>query len=459
MIKNTLALALAAAATLAAADLKIPMERYTLKNGMRIVLSADNSAPVVTVYVIFGVGARSEEKGRTGFAHLFEHMMFQGSENAPKGVLDKLVEGNGGMLNGSTHPDFTDYFEVLPSNKLPVALWLEADRMRGLKITKENLDNQREAVKQERRLSMDNQPYATAIVDNWPMLAYRNWGNSHSLIGSFEDLNAATVDDVARFFKTFYAPNNAVLVVAGDIQAGEAKKWIETYFADIPPQPQPKHPDLAEPPQTEARREVFKDKFAKVPAVVLGYTGTPARRSPDYYAIIMIDIILTGGESSRLYQGLVKGRQSTIQVEANLGWPFAEPSDYREPAVYAINVVHKPNFTGAQLVGQLEEELGKLVKEGVPPAELERARTFLRAQRVGDMQSSYRRARLLAQYELFDSDPGLVNTEMERLFAVTPAQVQAAAKKLFAPQRKNVLEIVPDPQTQAKPPAPPAEGK
>jgi predicted Zn-dependent peptidase len=450
MNTNTLALALATAATLAAADLKIPIQRYTLKNGMRIVLSADNSAPVVAVYVIFGVGARSEEKGRTGFAHLFEHMMFQGSENAPKGVLDRLVEGNGGMLNASIHPDFTDYLEVLPSNKLPVALWLEADRMRGLKITRENLDNQKEVVKQELRLHRDNQPYVTAIHENWYMLAFRNWGSSHSLPGSFEDLNAATVDDVARFFKTYYAPNNAVMVVAGDIQAGEARKWIETYFADIPPRPQPKRPDLAEPPQTEARREVFKDKFAQVPAVVLGYTGTPKRRSPGYYAILMIDAILTGGESARLYQGLVKGRQSAIQVEANLGWPLAGPSDYREPAVYAINVVHKPTFTGAQLVAQLEEELGKLVKEGVPPAELERSRTFLRAHRLGDMQSSHRRARLLGQYELFDSNPDLINTEMERLFAVTPAQVRAAAKKLFAPRRKNVLEIVPELKAEGK---------
>ena len=450
MFKTPIALALAAVAVLTAAEMKIPIERYTLKNGMRVVLSADNSARVVAVYVIFGVGARSEEKGRTGFAHLFEHMMFQGSENAPKGFLDKLVEGNGGVLNGSTHPDFTDYYEVLPSNKLPVALWLESDRMRGLKITKENLDNQKEAVKQERRLRMDNQPYVTAIVDHWPMLAFRNWGSSHSLIGSFEDLNAASVDDVARFFKTYYAPNNAVMVLVGDIQPAEAKKWIDTYFADIPPQPQPQHPDLAEPSQTEPRSEVFKDKLARVPMLVVGYSGAPKRRSADYYALCMVDAILTGGDSSRFQLNLVKGKQSVVQYEANLGWPFSGPPDYRDPGVYAMSLVHKPNFTGAQILAQVEEELGRIQKEGVTAAELDRVKTFIRAQRVNELQSSIRRATLLGQYELFDKDPDLLNTEMAKYLEVTPEAVQAAARKYFAPQRRNVLEIVPDPKAEAK---------
>src|SRR5205809_2607646 len=192
---------------LVAAQFNVPVEKYKLDNGMKIVLSADNTVPVVAVYMIYNVGARSEEKGRTGFAHLFEHMMFEGSKNAPKGVQNKQVQMNGGILNGSTHPDFTDYFEVLPSNKLGVALWLESDRMRSLALTAENLTNQKEAVKQERRLTFDNQPYNTAIVDVWPTMVFSNWQSSHSLIGSFEDLNAATIEDVTKFFKTYYAPN------------------------------------------------------------------------------------------------------------------------------------------------------------------------------------------------------------------------------------------------------------
>jgi len=286
-----------------AADVAIPIDSYKLKNGLRVILSKDNAVPVVTVYVIYDVGARSEEKGRTGFAHLFEHMMFEGSANAPKGTHFATIESNGGTMNGSTHPDFTDYYEVLPSNKLATALWLESDRMRSLAINEENLKNQKEAVKQERRLSFDNQPYNTAIVDVWPTLMFRNWQSSHSLIGSFEDLNGAGVADVSRFFKTYYAPDNAALAIVGDIQPAETKKLIESYFGDIPSQPLPKRPDLAEP-AFEARKQVQKDPLARVPGIVIGYPG-PKRRSTDYYALHMIDAILTGGDSSRFRLNLV----------------------------------------------------------------------------------------------------------------------------------------------------------
>ena len=432
-----------------AAELRIPIDKYALKNGMRVILSQDNSVPVVTVYIIYGVGARAEDKGRTGFAHLFEHMMFQGSQNAPKGMHFKLVESNGGSLNGSTHPDYTDYFDVLPSNKLALGLWLEADRMRGLAINQANLDNQREAVKQERRLSFDNQPYATAIVDRWPALAFRNWQNSHSLIGSFEDLNAATVADVARFFRTYYAPNNAVLVISGDIQAPEAKKLVETYFGDIPPQPQPQPPDLSEPPQTGPRAEVYRDPLARVPAVVIGYPG-PARRSPDYNALVMLDLLLTGGESSRFHQNLVKGRKSVIQFEANLGWPFASPSDYKEPGLYAMYLLYNPAFSGQKIVAQVEEEIGKIQKEGVRPKELDRARTYLRSTRIQQLESSHARAAMLGRYELLDGNPEYINTDLKDFLAVTPAQIQAAANKYLDARRRTVLDIVP---------APPKEGK
>jgi predicted Zn-dependent peptidase len=445
-----LSLLLCAGAALASTgDLKIPFEKYQLKNGMRVILSQDPSVPVVSLYLIYGVGARSEEKGRTGFAHLFEHMMFQGSTNAPKGRHFKLVESNGGTLNGSTHPDFTDYFEVLPSNKLGVGLWLEADRMRSLAITGENLTNQKEAVKQERRLSFDNQPYATAIVDRWPEIAFRNWSNSHSLIGSFEDLNAATVQDVANFFKTFYAPNNAVLVLSGDIDPAEARKLVETYFGDIDPQPQPKHPDLAEPAGTKPRAEIHKDPLAQVPAVVIGYPG-PARRSPDYYALGMLDILLTGGESSRFQQNLVKGKQSVIQYEANLGWPFAGPTDYKDPGLYAMFLLHNPAFQGSQIVEHAQEEIARIQKDGVDPKELSRARTFFRSQRISQLQSSLRRAMLLGQYELLDGDPGHLNTEIAQYLAVTPDQIQAAAIKYCMPDKRFTLEIVPAPKAENK---------
>ena len=437
----------ACAAVVGAGDFKIPFEKHRLKNGMRVILSQDKSVPVVSVYLIYDVGARSEERGRTGFAHLFEHMMFQGSANAPKGQHFKLVESNGGALNGSTHPDYTDYFEVLPSNKLAVGLWLEADRMSGLAITEENLDNQKEAVKQERRLSFDNQPYATAVVDRWPEVAFRNWSNSHSLIGSFEDLNAATVKDVATFFKTYYAPNNAVLVLVGDIDLAEAKKLVETYFGDIEPQPRPNQPALAEPPVPAPRSEVYRDRLAQVPAVVIGYPG-PARRSPDYYALGMLDVLLTGGESSRFQQNLVKGKQSVVQYEANLGWPFAGAADYKDPGQYAMFLLHNPSFAGQQIVEQVEAEIGNVQKDGVPPKELDRARVYMRSSRINQMQSSLRRAMLLGKYEVLDGNPDYINTELSEFLAVTPEQVQDAARKYLAADKRFVLEIVPAPQAE-----------
>ena len=438
-------------AVLQAAQPVIPIEKFSLKNGLRVVMSRDNAVPVVTVYLMFDVGSRAEEKGRTGFAHLFEHMMFEGSTNAPKGTHFKLVQANGGTLNGSTHPDYTNYFEVLPSNKLAVALWLESDRMRNLAITDENLTNQKEAVKQERRLSFDNRPYSTAIVDVWPQLAFENWQSSHSLIGSFEDLNAATLKDVESFFKTYYAPNNAVLVIVGDIKVPEAKKLVETYFGDIPSQPKPKPPDLTEPEQPKPRSQVYHDQHARVPGVVIGYPG-PIRHSPDYYAIGMLDVLLTGGPSSRFQLDLVKGKQSVIQYQAELGWPFASISDYKNPGDYAMFLLYKPNFTSKQIVDQAQEEIAKIQNEGVDMKELERARTLLRSERITSLQSSLQRASLLAEYEVLDGNPEYVNTELERFLTVTSEQIQAAAKKYLTPERRSVLDILPGPAPQAPSP-------
>jgi len=435
------------AAMFSATDFKIPIEKYTLKNGLRVILSPDKSVPVVSVYLIYGVGARSEEKGRTGFAHLFEHMMFQGSANAPKGQHFKLVESNGGSLNGSTHSDFTDYFEVLPSNKLALGLWLESDRMRSLSINDANLSNQKEAVKQERRMSFDNQPYYTAIVDRWPQISFQNWQNSHSLIGSFEDLNAASVADVSKFFKTFYAPNNAVLVLSGDVDASEAKRLVETYFGDIPSQPQPKHPDMSEPADIKPLAEVYKDPLAQVPAVVIGFPG-PARRSPDYYALGMLDFLFTGGDSSRFQQNLVKGKQSVVQYEANMGWPFASAADYKDPGHYAMFMLHNPAFKGAQIVDQVQAEIAKVQKDGVDAKELNRIKTLFRASEISRLQTSLARAQLLGQYELIDQNPDFINTEMALFLAVTADQVQAVARKYLVPEKRFVLDIIPAPKTE-----------
>jgi zinc protease len=445
-----LMLCAAAIMALAAApsDLRIPFEGYKLPNGMRVVLSRDPAVPVIALYVIYDVGARSEEKGRTGFAHLFEHMMFEGSANIKKGEHFKYVQSNGGTMNGSTHPDYTDYFETMPSNKLSLALWLESDRMRSLAITPENLKNQQEAVKQERRLSFDNQPYSTAIVDTWPALTYGNFQSSHSLIGSFEDLEAASVDDVSKFFRTYYAPNNAVVVIAGDFDTAEAKKLVAQYFGDIPSQPAPKRPDMTEPVRTEGKMKTVPDQHARVPAVVVGWPA-PTRHSPEWYALGMLDAVLTGGQSSRLQLDLVKGRQSVIQYEANPGWPFEGLNDFKDPGEYAAFLLYKPTYKSDQIVDQLQEEIDKIAKEGVDDAELQRVKAMLRFQKVTGLQSSLERAKLLGQYELLDGKPEMVDQDFTNLFAVTSSQIQAVAKKYLTAARRDVLAIQPAPPTAA----------
>ncbi len=446
-----LALSVCAAVCLhaAASDLKIPHEEYKLANGMRVVLSRDNAVPVVAVYVIYDVGARSEEKGRTGFAHLFEHMMFEGSANIKKGEHFKYVQANGGTMNGSTHPDFTDYFESMPSNKLALGLWLESDRMRSLSITAENLKNQQEAVKEERRLSFDNQAYRTAISENWPTLVYGNFQSAHSIIGSFEDLNAAGIDDVAKFFKTYYAPNNAVLSIAGDFQTADAKNLIQQYFGDIPSQPAPKRPDLAEPERAAGKTETVQDQHARVPAAVIGWPA-PKRHSPEWYALGMLDALLTGGESSRAQLDLVKGKQSVLQFDAGLGWPSQSFNDFKDPGIYGALLLFKPNVTAQQVVDQFQEEIDRIVRDGVPEKELERVKSLLRFAKVTSLQSSIERAKLLGQYELLDGKPEMLDQDFTNLFAVTPAQIQAAAKKYLTAARRDVLIVQPAPPAPAK---------
>ncbi len=432
----------------ATADMHIPFDKYKLPNGMRVVLSRDTAVPVIAVYVIYDVGARSEEKGRTGFAHLFEHMMFEGSANVKKAEHFKYIQDNGGVMNGSTHPDFTDYFEELPSNKLGLALWLESDRMRSLAITAENLKNQQEAVKQERRLSFDNQPYKTAIIDSWPAMIYGNFQSSHSLIGSFEDLNAASVDDVSKFFKTYYAPNNAVLVITGDFQAADAKKLVQQYFGDIPAQPQPKRPDFTEPVRAEGKTQTVPDPHARVPGVIVGWPG-PARHSQDWFALTMLDSVLTSGQSSRVNLDMIKGKQSILQVQSGLGWPFESTYDYKDPNVYAAFLLYKPNFTAAQIVDQYQEEIDRIAKDGVDAKELDRVKAVLRYEKTGSLQTALDRARVLGQYELMDGNPALFDEDFASLFKVTSAQMQSAAKKYLTAGRRDVMTIQPAPPAPA----------
>jgi zinc protease len=433
---------LAAASALFAADagIHIPFEKYKLPNGLRVVLARDTAVPVVAVYVAFDVGARSEEKGRLGFAHLFEHMMFEGSANVKKGEYTKYISSNGGELNSSTHPDYSEFFETLSSNRLGLALWLESDRMRGLSITEETLKAQKEAVPLERSRIFDTQPYRGAISDQWPAFVFGDFHNTHSVIGSTDDLNAATVADVTQFFRTYYAPNNAIIVISGDFESADAKKLVANYFGDIASQPQPKRPELKEPVRTEGKTETIKDSNARTPAVVIGWPAPP-RHSPDWYGLSMLDAVLTSGENARIRMSMVKGRQSLLQGDSNLGWPASSALDFKDPGYYAAILIHKMSYTAHDIIDQYQAEIDRIANDGVGRTELERVKAALLFSKATSEQTALSRARLLGIHELLDGDAGFADKDFANLMGVTPEQMQAAAKKWLTPARRDVMVI------------------
>src|SRR5476649_2810533 len=295
----------------------VPVEYYKLPNGLRVTLSPDHTAPTVAVAVYYRIGFRVEPRDRTGFAHLFEHMMFQGSQNLGKMEFIKLVQANGGILNGSTRFDFTNYFEAVPSNKLETMLWAEADRMRGLNITQDNLKNQQGVVGNEVKVNVLNRPYGGFPWLDLPQYANTNWYNAHNFYGDLKDIEAATLPDVEKFFKTYYIPSNAALSIVGDFEPAEAKKFVEKYFGAMKSSTLPAQPDLAEPKQEKEKRETKTDALTKRPALAFAY-HVPERNTPEYYAMILLDQILIEGDDSLLHQELVQKRGFTGGVEGGI---------------------------------------------------------------------------------------------------------------------------------------------
>jgi Predicted Zn-dependent peptidases len=417
--------------------IKLPplqLEQYTLENGLRVVLNPDDSVPVVSVAVYYDVGSRNEREGRTGFAHLFEHMMFQGSENVPKAGHFQYIMKAGGTMNGTTSSERTNYFETLPANQLPLALWLESDRMRSLAVTQENLDNQRNAVQEEKRLRYDNQPYGQ-VFDLLTSMIYKNFANAHSTIGSMEDLEAATVEDVKEFFRVYYAPNNAVLVVSGSFEPEEAKALIEQYFATIPSQPKPPEIDVSEPEEVAVRAQVYEDKLAPFPAFIDGWK-VPPRRTPDFNALYLAGKLLYDGESSRLYQKLVKGDESVIQI-------FGFTDERRGPSSVIIGAIPKPGKDVAQIRGQIYDEIRQLATEGPGEDEMQKLRNQLINDEVRARQSSLVRSQRIAEFALYDGDPSLVNTELDELLKITAEDIREAVAKYLNTDNRAQLDIVP----------------
>ncbi|MEJ7624922.1 MAG: pitrilysin family protein [Pyrinomonadaceae bacterium] len=412
----------------------LEIEQYTLENGLRVVLNPDNAIPVVSVAVYYDVGSRNEREGRTGFAHLFEHMMFQGSANVPKAGHFQHIMKAGGTMNGTTSSERTNYYETLPAGQLPMALWLESDRMLSLAVTQENLDNQREAVKEEKRLRYDNQPYGQ-IFDLINEMIYQNFTNSHSTIGSMEHLDDATVGDVQDFFRVYYAPNNAVIVLSGAFESRVARELIETYFGDIPSQPPPPGLNVDEPKEVAANYREWEDKLAPFPAFLIGWK-IPARRSPEFYALYLAGKILYDGESSRLYQKLVKGEESVIQL-------FGFTDERRGPSSIFVGAIPKPDKDLSQIRETIMKEIADLAAHGPTSEEMEKIENQLVNDVVRMRQSSMSRAQQIAEFALYDGDPTLVNTELDTLLAVTADQVRNAVGAYLNTDNRALLDVIP----------------
>ncbi len=417
-----------------------PIEQFTLANGLRVVLSRDPAVPVVSVVVYYDVGSRNEKEGRTGFAHLFEHMMFQGSENVPKAAHFQYIFNAGGTMNGTTSTERTNYFETLPANQLPLALWLESDRMRSLKVTQENLDNQRQAVQEEKRLRYDNQPYINAflLINE---LIFKNPANAHSTIGSMEDLDAATIDDIRGFFRIYYAPNNAVLTVVGDFDSTEAKRLIEKYFEGIPRQSDPPPVDVSEPTEVSQSLGAYQDKLAPAPAFILGWK-IPPRRTPDHYALALAGDLLFAGESSRLYQQLVKGDESVVSIQG-------EVDDRRGPSALYVFALPKPGEDIPAIREQISNEIKRLAKDGPSDEEMEKLRNTLSNDTVRGRQSTLYRAQRIAEYTLYDGDPTLFDHELDYYLKVTADQIKAVTANYLDVDNRVILDVVPAEMAEA----------
>jgi len=429
-------------------ELKIPIEHKTLENGLRVVVSPHHAAPVVTVGVYYNIGFRLEPQGRSGFAHLFEHMMFQGSEHAGKMVHIRLVNSSGGVLNGSTRYDVTNYFEAVPSNALARMLWLEADRMRALKVDDENLRNQRDVVKEEVRVNVLNQPYGGFPWLDLPPVANCNWANAHNFYGDFADLDAASLADVQAFFKTYYAPNNAVLLMLGDVKPAEGFALAQRYFGDIPPNPALPRLDASEPPQTEERRATVEEKFGALPGIAIGYHA-PARRTADWHALAMVDQALHGGRAGRIYRRLVLEKRIAVDTEGGIHYPMGDVFDYNGPMLMTTRLLHKPEFTAQQTLMEFDAAVREVQEKSLGEAELEQVKVKFRSDYYSTLEAGmggylprFGLMHYLACFTLFDGDPGLVNTILNGFHEVTPAQAQAAAQKyLVAGNRAVVLRV------------------
>ena len=412
---------------------KIKFEEYDLDNGLHVILHQDNSTPIVAVTVSYHVGSKNEELGRTGFAHFFEHLLFEGTENIERGEFDTYVTEAGGALNANTSQDRTFYYEVLPSNEYKLGLWLESERMLHAKIEEVGVETQREVVKEEKRQRMDNQPYGSFLYEMFSR-AYTVHPYSWIPIGSMDDLNAAEIDEFRKFYKKFYVPNNACLSIAGDIDVKETKEWIELYFGSIPRGEDVVQPTIVEPALGGEKRATIYDNI-QLPGMMLGYR-IPSYTESDFYAIDMLGYVLSNGQSSRLNKKLVEEDQSAIQV-------FAFPFPLEDGGLFVTFAIANAGKQLSDLEGPIDSEIERIQTDLISDNEYEK----IMNQIENDFVSSNGRisgiAESLSDYYLYYGDTDLINTELELYQKVTKEDIMRVAKKYLNKDNRVVLEYLP----------------
>jgi len=430
---------------------KIPVEVKKLANGLTVVLSEDHTAPTFGLSTAYGIGFRVEPQGRTGFAHLFEHMMFEGTPVAPKGTLTRVVEGGGGVLNGSTRYDYTDYIASAPVSALDAILWLEADRMKTLDFEPKNLQNQQEVVKEEIRVNVKNRPYGLFFWTDLAGKVFDKWGNNHDGYGSFEDLDAANLKDVEKFFNDYYGPNNAVIAIVGDVSPADVFARVEKYFGPLAARPVPPGTDLTEGFNSEERTLEQTDALARVPAIAVGWK-VPSRTAKDYVPLAVLGDLLLNGEASRLYQGLVKGKELLLQVQGGLNFPFESPWRTKGPTLLGLFGLYKPTTSAKAVADAVQEEIEKIAKGGVPAPDLARIKTKMRSDFYSEIELPINRADVLAIAQLLTGSAASINDLPGQIDAVTTADVQRVAKTYLTVANRTVVDRKP-----AAPPAGPAQ--
>jgi zinc protease len=422
---------------------KAPTSMKRLSNGLTVVVSEDHSAPTFGLCVSYGIGFRLEPEGRTGFAHLFEHMMFEGTPNAPKGVLDRVIEGGGGSNNGDTRYDFTEYIETAPISALDPVLWLEADRMKTLDFSPKNLENQRNVVEEEVRVNVMNRPYGFFFAIDLPGKAFDTYPNAHNFYGDFKDLDAARIEDVQKFYEQYYSPNNAVLVVVGDVKPDDVYARVDKNFAAIPSRPTPPRPQVEESPQKAERRSTQTDKLAKVPALAIGYR-MPSRHSPDALAGAVAGELLHNGQASLLYQALVKDTQVALSVDGGVNWPLGTPFEYNGPTLMTSFIVYPPNVKEDQVLATYDATVKDLAERGPSQVDLDRIVAKIRSDLYGNLEIPIDRASVLSHAVLFDGNFDMVYQVPEELAKVTPAQVRAFSAKYLISTNRTIINRVPE---------------